>query len=1458
MKASICRKVLVVCFFFETGFATIYRSTGDGAWLNGAIWNQGGTLPGASDTATIRSGHSISLSGDAGTVNTLSVQEGLLAVQNGGVLQAVSNLKIGTVGSGGILTVSAGGELSLTDGSLGLAQNDGLSADSPLGGTLIVNGGAVSVENNFVMGSGGASNTAAKVILNENSLLTVGSDYSFILNGGSGGMCSHEVTVHTGAMLSAGDLSFENGGEGISQTLILDGGAISMAGNFGGGDGIGWGDQMIISNGAVTVGNSFRCGATGRFTLTMVDGEMTIANRLLIPANEAGEGRFDLHGGTVTVSGNDDIFRIEAGRGLLDLQGDGTLILKGDYRTRAGNYMHAGWLTAYGGRGSVSIEYDFSADETVITAEPFDHLTAWNPEPADRAAPNSVPSELSWSVGEGALSHDVFFGTDSVAVATGSVDVFAGNHSGTTFDPGALAEGTSYFWRVDEVSASGTHTGAVWGFSLPSGTAAPDYYVSSTGDDSNPGTSAQPFATIKKARDTIRAFKTLPPGGVTVWLEGGTYSITDTLIFDEFDSGQSERPITYAALPGENPVISSGIPVTGWTAVTAGSEPAGIASKAVGQLWVADIPAGLESGFKTLYEGAEQLPRARSEGFQATNPGNDSSQRFFNYPEGTLRAWPNMQDVELYMIPASLYTMNILPLESVDEQTLTATLGINATYEVHSYNPAFDMFRGKLIWVENVPEALDEPGEWIVDTTAGKVYLWPTNSAPGNDIVAPSLHELIRVEGDEAASTAAHHLTFRGLTFMHGERETWTHTESRTQHEWEPLDKANSLLRLRWADDCVVENCRFVNSGGGGVRLDLRTQNNRIENNEFAHLGGTGILLCGYGPGTVDLNGNNDVLNNHIHHIGEHYWASSGIFIYQSADNRIANNCIHDVPYNGITVSGHRWPFFNPHRNNSRETASIRYDEFEYSMPFDADANDWRVLLPYLHGRNNAVEYNECLRVVQKLGDGNAIYVSGCGTNNVIRQNSCHDWYSHFSAGIRTDDMTHDAHIRENVIYRKFGGGITIKDRNSSENNLIVDILQPDRPVVRWGYIRIKDGPQEALQRNVLVHRNQDNPMFYYEIGDFIPWESQTGQVNSNFYYMMEDPSFSLAFLADKQAAEVDQDSFSQDPLVEDTPEGAVRLQSGSPVYSQIGFVPIEFDRIGLDNRRFDLNRDGRVTTADRQILEANLGKNNLIPYIPMRGVALGWWRFDEGAGAVAADSSGYHRDGILEGAIWTNGVAGTALDFSSDGSMAVDGDILSELEDGITVCFWQFGAEVQPVQDVILQAANEEVRILNVHLPWADGRVIWDAGGEDGYDRLEKTADPADYKGAWNHWAFTKNTSEGTMKIYLNGSLWHSSSGNPHPIGSATDFRVGSNAAGTDGFYAGRLDDFRIYGYELNSDEIQEVYQGYHPLPGDFRTEGYLTGDLNFDGKVNEVDSMMLSNSVPQKPGFIFQIFSR
>jgi hypothetical protein len=110
---------------------------------------------------------------------------------------------------------------------------------------------------------------------------------------------------------------------------------------------------------------------------------------------------------------------------------------------------------------------------TVISASYVDTfalppLTAFSPDPANGAVDTFQSPTLTWAAGENATQHNVYFGDDEDAVAaadTTTADIYRGRQTGTSYNPGALEWGKSYYWRIDEVEADGTiRGGRVWNF----------------------------------------------------------------------------------------------------------------------------------------------------------------------------------------------------------------------------------------------------------------------------------------------------------------------------------------------------------------------------------------------------------------------------------------------------------------------------------------------------------------------------------------------------------------------------------------------------------------------------------------------------------------------------------------------------------------------------------------------------------------------------------------------------------------------------------------------------------------------------------------------------------------------------------------------------------------------------------------------------------------------------------
>ena|GEM_PF-2464289 len=95
-------------------------------------------------------------------------------------------------------------------------------------------------------------------------------------------------------------------------------------------------------------------------------------------------------------------------------------------------------------------------------------VKATYPSPANGAT--DVPTDviLSWTPGSGAISHHIYFGTNQADVATGTLDTYKGSFLAPSYTPGTLANGTTYYWRIDEFDGAATYPGDVWSFTTAS------------------------------------------------------------------------------------------------------------------------------------------------------------------------------------------------------------------------------------------------------------------------------------------------------------------------------------------------------------------------------------------------------------------------------------------------------------------------------------------------------------------------------------------------------------------------------------------------------------------------------------------------------------------------------------------------------------------------------------------------------------------------------------------------------------------------------------------------------------------------------------------------------------------------------------------------------------------------------------------------------------------------------
>jgi len=525
-------------------------------------------------------------------------------------------------------------------------------------------------------------------------------------------------------------------------------------------------------------------------------------------------------------------------------------------------------------------------------------------------------------------------------------------------------------------------------------------FVAAEGRDTDPGTEAQPFATLERARDEVRRLKasgSLPAEGIIVEVRGGVYELPRPLELTELDSGTEQTPIVYRARPGEVVKVIGGRTVTGWTLVREAAVLDRLDAAAAGNVFQADLRAqgitdwegigqartyqsdpGLELFFQDQPMTLARYPNAGylriadvldANGSAASGRANTPEGRFVCDDPRPAR-WAMEKDVWLHGFWVWDWADLRLPLGSVDPAARTISLGRGRPGSASGRS--YDLRKGQWFYAENVLAELDSPGEWYLDRDTGVLYFWPPAPLAAGQTVVSVVRDLIRLDG-------ASYVTFRGLGIEAG------------------------------------RGSGFVVRGGSNVRIMAGTIRN-LGNWGVNVYGGTGHGVVGCdisqtGQGGIHLEGGDRKTlaaaghyadNNHIHHTAR--WDpvyQQGITVF-GVGNRATHNLIHHVPHVAIGFTGNE----------------------------------------------QTIEYNEIHTAVFQSNDAGAIYTSPPDETwsmrgHKIRFNylhNIHGFEGRGCLGVYLDDCFSSADISSNVFYDVatailIGGG---RD-NQMTNNLFLN-----------------------------------------------------------------------------------------------------------------------------------------------------------------------------------------------------------------------------------------------------------------------------------------------------------------------------------------------------------------------------------------------------------------------------------
>jgi len=201
------------------------------------------------------------------------------------------------------------------------------------------------------------------------------------------------------------------------------------------------------------------------------------------------------------------------------------------------------------------------------------------------------------------------------------------------------------------------------------------------------------------------------------------------------------------------------------------------------------------------------------------------------------------------------------------------------------------------------------------------------------------------------------------------------------------------------------------------------------------------------------------------------------------------------------------------------------------------------------------------------------------------------------------------------------------------------------------------------------------------------------------------------------------------------------------------------------------------------------------------------YWKFDEGNGTIAYDSSGNGNNGTIYGANWTTGITGSALDFDGiDDYIEILDSASLNITEEITLCTWVKLDSIAVDPPVIIEKwefANSEVYKLGI--------------GDSGNDfELRINHNPlVGGNVSVEIWNFVVGTYDGSnLKLYQNGELVGQSQFNETIYTSTNNVFIGADRdiSEFNQHLDGIIDEICVYNRAITEIEIKELYQKNKP----------------------------------------------
>lgn len=653
---------------------------------------------------------------------------------------------------------------------------------------------------------------------------------------------------------------------------------------------------------------------------------------------------------------------------------------------------------------------------------------------------------------------------------------------------------------------------------------AAEFHVAATGNDVNPGTADNPFASLEKARDAARA----APGPDTVVVHG-IFRLAKTFELNEQDSGTTFKGVDGASLRGSIAIPNTAVKPVADKAVLdrllpeAQGKVLEIDLKALGitdfgeigprgfrrpylpaplELFIDDEPLRLAQWPNPGQPGIS-IGKVLDKGPVTRNGAKPDRGGTFEFKTDRPDRWTQAEDVWITGLFENGYADNTVKVKAFDLAKRTIT-----TVQPHMYG--FSSGKPWNRWVAlNLLEEIDQPGEFMADKKSGMLYFLP----PFDVDLATCRLEASRLQEPLVAIEGATGVAFDGVD-IECSRGMGVYIERGANNRIQ-----NGTLRnIGMVAVCIGKGIspdpdyRHAFTGTPVSRQLGSWHEHLYDNVTFNRDAGTGhgILndtIYNIGAGAISLGGGdrkslaaagNFVENCDIHHFNRWDRTYKGAVNIDGVGNRIAHCKLHEAPAVAI----------------------------------------------YLHGNDHLIEYNEIFNVMTQGDDMGAFYMGRDPTErgNIIRYNYWHDSaQTHMTGGLYFDDSGGDSTQIYGNVFRRIGntlGSVFIAGGSDFvvKNNVFIDCKKPIYP---QGF---RSGSFGIFKKR-MADVGYDSPEWkkrYPEFQDYIA--SKKPHNNS---------------LKDNLIIKGD------DPRLADPANGNYSLKPGADAGIP-GFEPIPFEKIGL------------------------------------------------------------------------------------------------------------------------------------------------------------------------------------------------------------------------------------------------------------------------------------------------------